>query len=75
MNTLKALVALTLAASSFMVADLGTIWTPRKTTKTVLNTDSAATPQTELQNMHAAAQDAKQGTLPKLEDKPPTARR
>ncbi|BEN27686.1 MAG: cytochrome b562 [Serratia marcescens] len=71
-NTLKALAALTLlAASSLAVAaDLGDdMDTLAENYKTVLNTDSAATLKQSLQNMRAAAQDAKQGTPPKLEDK------
>lgn len=71
-NTLKALAALALlAASSLAVAaDLGDdMDTLAENYKTVLNTDSAATLKQSLQNMRAAAQDAKLGTPPKLEDK------
>ncbi|MCG4322841.1 cytochrome b562, partial [Escherichia coli] len=71
-NTLKALAALTLLAASSLAAaaDLGDdMDTLAENYKTVLNTDSAATLTQSLQNLRAAAQDAKQGTPPKLESK------
>ncbi|CAI0706815.1 cytochrome b562 [Serratia entomophila] len=71
-NTLKALAALALLGASALAAaadladDMDTI---AGNYKTVLGTDSADTLKQSLQNMRAAALDAKQGTPPKLEDK------
>jgi soluble cytochrome b562 len=73
-NKLKALMALALlGASSLAVAadladDMDTI---AGNYKTVLSTDSTDTLKQSLQNMRAAAVDAKQSTPPKLEDKAP----
>ncbi|CAI1004185.1 cytochrome b562 [Serratia grimesii] len=71
-NKLKALMALTLlGASSLAVAadladDMDTI---SGNYKTVLSTDSTDTMKQSLQNMRAAAVDAKQSKPPKMEDK------
>jgi len=71
-NTLKALAALALLGASALAtaADLADdMDTIAGNYKTVLSTDSADTLKQSLQNMRAAALDAKQGTPPKLEDK------
>ncbi|CAI0815256.1 MULTISPECIES: cytochrome b562 [Serratia] len=71
-NKLKALVALALLAASSLAAaadladDMDTI---AANYKTALGTDSTDTLKQSLQNMRAAALDAKRGTPPKLEDK------
>ncbi|CAI2513235.1 cytochrome b562 [Serratia ficaria] len=71
-NKLKALVALALLAAGSLAAaadladDMDTI---AANYKTALGTDSTDTLKQSLQNMRAAALDAKRGTPPKLEDK------
>ncbi|WBF45923.1 cytochrome b562 [Serratia rubidaea] len=73
-NKLKALAALALlgASSLAMAADLDeNMDIIAGNYKTALKTDSADSFKQSLQNMRAAAQDAKQGTPPKLEDKAP----
>ncbi|VEA68394.1 Soluble cytochrome b562 precursor [Serratia plymuthica] len=71
-NKLKALMALALlgASSLAVAADLGDdMDTIASNYKTVLSTNSTDTLKQSLQNMRAAALDAKQSTPPKLEGK------
>ncbi|KYQ98283.1 cytochrome B562 [Serratia plymuthica] len=71
-NKLKALMALALlgASSLAVAADLGDdMDTIAGNYKTVLSTNSTDTLKQSLQNMRAAALDAKQATPPKLENK------